>query len=228
MRRSGVTLLLVVKKLAKRTVQRIARLVAKEFVAEMRNTDARESTRVKIDVEDALLHLSTNLSKSRLQHFYAWNHRWVAMLAERNRRTAESTYDFIEAHMPDAVFLLNQMDLVKSRRDDILELDGEILDLGVYKGGSTRALCRIFPEKTIHGFDSFEGLPEDWSYTLKGSFGDVEGRLPEVPDNAKLYKGWFSDTLPVWAKEHSNRPISLLRIDCDIYSSTKTILDEAI
>lgn len=206
--------------------QRMARLAAKEFAAEMQNSEGLKSMRVKIDIEDALLQLSSDLSRARLQHFYGWNHRWVAMLEERNRRSAVSTYDFIEADMPEAVFWLSQMDLVRSRRDEILELDGEILDLGVYKGGSTRTLCRIFPDKTIHGFDSFEGLPEDWSHSLKGTFGDVAGNLPKVPDNARLYKGWFDDTLPVWAKEHSNKPISLLRIDCDIYSSTKTIFDE--
>jgi hypothetical protein len=238
-----------VKKLVKRAVRRIARLAAKEFAVELRNNDERatrrlaelivkelraelqdsgllESARLKVDVEDALLQLSSSSSKERLQDFYVWNHRWVAMLAERNHRTAAHTYDFIEAEMPDAMFRLNQMAVVGAKRDEILELDGHILDLGVYKGGSTRTLCRIFPERTIHGFDSFEGLPEDWSHVPRGTFGDAGGHLPDLPDNAKLYKGWFDETLPIWAKANGDVPISLLRIDCDIYSSTKTIFDE--
>jgi hypothetical protein len=44
-----------------------------------------------------------------------------------------------------------------------------------------------------------------------------------MPNNVKLYKGWFDDTLPVWIEQNNDRPISLLRVDCDIYSSTKTI-----
>ena len=40
-----------------------------------------------------------------------------------------------------------------------------------------------------------------------------------------LHKGWFDDTLPAWVAEHGDGPISLLRVDCDIYSSTKTIFD---
>lgn len=180
---------------------------------------------MRIDVEDALRQLSSNVSKARLNHFYTWNHRWVALLAERNRRAAVSTYDFVDAEMPEAVFRMDQFELIESRASEIMELDGAILDLGVYKGASTRALCRIFPEVTIHGFDSFEGLPGDWSHVLKGDFGDVAGRLPEVPDNAVLHKGWFDDTLPVWVEAHGDGPISLLRVDCDIYSSTKTIFD---
>ena len=46
-----------------------------------------------------------------------------------------------------------------------------------------------------------------------------------MPDNVVLYKGWFDETLPRWKASHCDRPISILRVDCDIYSSTKTIFD---
>jgi hypothetical protein len=227
------------KSLVRRSIQRAARIAAQEFVAELSRSGvvfgsqelsaapqtSPQPEPVRIDVEDALRQLSSNVSKARLNHFYTWNHRWVALLAERNRRTAVSTYDFIDAEMPEAVFRMDQFELVASRASEIMELGGAILDLGVYKGASTRALCRIFPDVIIHGFDSFEGLPGDWSHVLKGDFGDVEGRLPDVPDNAVLHKGWFDDTLPVWVDSHGDGPISLLRVDCDIYSSTKTIFD---
>jgi len=50
------------------------------------------------------------------------------------------------------------------------------------EGDSTRELARIFPERVIHGFDSFEGLPEDWGHLGKGHF-EVKGELPDVPAN---------------------------------------------
>ena len=181
--------------------------------------------RVRIDVVDLVNQLSGNRVKSELVHLYVWNHRWMALLAERNRRTAEAVYDFIDREMVDAIFIINQFDVIRSKRDEMHKLGGCILDLGVYKGGSTRNLARIFPKETIHGFDSFEGLPEDWSYTLKGAFGDIKGLLPDMPDNVILHKGWFKDSLPVWKEENRGRPISILRIDCDIYSSTKTAFD---
>ncbi len=43
--------------------------------------------------------------------------------------------------------------------------------------------------------------------------------LPEVPGNVALIKGWFSDTLPTFLREH-DEPIQFIHIDCDIYSST--------
>lgn len=108
--------------------------------------------------------------------------------------------------------------------EEIIHLDGQILDLGVYQGASTRTLAGIYPHKTIHGFDSFEGLPEDWGHHGKGSFGEVKGALPNVPDNVELHKGWFDDTLPGWLAQHNEQPISLLRVDCDLYSSTRKVL----
>ena len=180
---------------------------------------------VKIDIKTLIKELGSGALNADLQHFFTWNHRWISLLSEKNRRAAVESFDFVDEAMPNAVFSLDQMSIIESKKDQMMNLNGHIVDLGVYKGGSTRALARIFPGHVIHGFDSFEGLPEDWSHVLKGSFGEIEGVLPDMPDNVRLYKGWFDDTLPGWAEKYDGKPISILRVDCAIYSSTKTIFD---
>lgn len=180
---------------------------------------------VQVDAVAFVRELSSRAANAQLQDFFIGNHRFVAMLAEMNRRAAVDSHNFADEHMPYATFHRDQMRIIEAKKSEILALNGHILDLGVYKGGSTKALAGIFPTETIHGFDSFEGLPGDWTHALKGAFGDVKGALPDMPANVKLYKGWFEDTLPVWLEGHRDRPISLLRVDCDIYSSTKTIFD---
>jgi len=45
-------------------------------------------------------------------------------------------------------------------------------------------------------------------------FGLLDERLVFLP-------GWFKETLP----ESNTGPLSILRIDCDLYSSTMTVLD---
>jgi predicted O-methyltransferase YrrM len=50
------------------------------------------------------------------------------------------------------------------------------------------------------------------------------GRLPRVEPNVKLIKGWFDQTLPRFAEQHPG-PVAMLHIDCDLYSSTKCVLD---
>ncbi|MBP7406574.1 MAG: class I SAM-dependent methyltransferase [Candidatus Microthrix sp.] len=218
------------KSTVKRLVSRSARFLTNEIADELERRAAQRPLatafpRTKIDIPDAVAQLGSAQSRVQLHQLMSWNHRWVAMLAERNRRTAVSSYDFIEEVMPNARFSINQFDVIRDKQDEIMQLDGHILDLGVYRGVSTKALARIFPSKIIHGFDSFEGLPEDWGHQGKGAFGEVKGMLPDMPDNVKLYKGWFDDTLPDWYSAHNGTPISLLRVDCDLYSSTRTILN---
>ena len=213
------------KKRLKGWIGRLARFVAREMYNEFAKRQLADQKHVKIDVFDFVKQLNNWNVKNDLIRFFEMNHRWIAILEDRNRRTAVATNDFVDREMKGALFQTNQFPVIESKRDQMHELGGYILDLGVYRGGSTRRLARIFPQETIHGFDSFEGLPEDWSYVLKGAFGDVQGVLPDMPDNVVLYKGWFDETLPRWKSSHCDRPISILRVDCDIYSSTKTIFD---
>ena len=102
--------------------------------------------------------------------------------------------------------------------------DGLLLEFGVQKGGSIRALARMTP-RTIHGFDSFEGLPEAWAGTpeQRGKFS-LGGKTPSVPANVTLHKGWFDQVLPGFLAAHAG-PVAFVHVDCDIYSSTKTVLE---
>ncbi len=97
------------------------------------------------------------------------------------------------------------------------------LEFGVYKGNDLRQIARQH-EEDVFGFDSFEGLPEDWTHFQKKGRFSLEGRLPsDLPENAKLVPGWFHQTLPRFLEEHG-QPIAFLHIDSDLYSSAKTVL----
>jgi tetratricopeptide (TPR) repeat protein len=102
------------------------------------------------------------------------------------------------------------------------KVDGMILEFGVRHGNSIRQLAK-FTQQPIHGFDSFEGLPEQWHAEGKGAYS-TKGRLPSVPKNVFLHQGWFDEVLPAFLSQEQ-APVKLLNIDCDLYSSTKTVLD---
>jgi len=114
----------------------------------------------------------------------------------------------------------------------MVEQPGHILEFGVYKGGSMSHISRIFPDRTCWGFDSFEGLPEPWFINQgdtnrvypAGKFNMQDQEWPVFRENVALVRGWFADTLPQWLDQNSG-PVAFLHIDCDLYSSTKTILD---
>jgi hypothetical protein len=70
------------------------------------------------------------------------------------------------------------------------------------------------------GFDSFQGLPEDWGPFTVGAFAQEP---PDV-ENAELVVGWFADTVPLF-DFGTVEPLRLVHIDCDLYSSAKTVFD---
>jgi hypothetical protein len=98
---------------------------------------------------------------------------------------------------------------------------GLIMEFGVYSGNSITEIAN-HNEQTIYGFDSFEGLPEWWMPGYDA--GHFKCDVPNVPKNVVLVKGYFSDTLPTFITEHPEF-VSLIHIDCDLYSSTKCIFD---
>jgi Flp pilus assembly protein TadD len=101
-------------------------------------------------------------------------------------------------------------------------IKGLVLEFGVRHGNSIRQLVKLVGQEA-HGFDSFQGLPEDWHAESRGSYS-TKGVIPKVPPLVKLHAGWFDETLPAFAAKHPG-PARLINIDCDIYSSTKTVLD---
>lgn len=99
--------------------------------------------------------------------------------------------------------------------------NGLVLEFGVRFGNTIRQIAALAKQE-VHGFDSFEGLPEVWHYEPKGSY-TTKGVIPAVPKNVQLHAGWFEDTLPKFLEQHSG-PVRFINVDCDIYSSTKTVL----
>lgn len=99
---------------------------------------------------------------------------------------------------------------------------GWAVEFGVYSGYSLAIIAEHMP---VIGFDSFEGLPEDWREGFpKGAFSLTEApgiRAGFPPLNSMLVKGWFEDTTPTFPFPD----LGLIHIDCDLYSSTVTALD---
>lgn len=104
-----------------------------------------------------------------------------------------------------------------------VSLEGLWLEFGVANGASLKDIaCQT--KQAVYGFDSFEGLPEDWTYFQKKSRYTLGGKFPvNLPDNVELVKGWFDETLPSFLKSHKE-PVAFLHVDSDLYSSAKTIL----
>jgi len=101
---------------------------------------------------------------------------------------------------------------------------GAVLEFGVATGRTLNQFATWLPNKTVYGFDGFEGLPEDWTSRMRKGFF-ARDTLPRVRRNCQLIVGWFDQTLPRFKADYiKHDPIALLHVDCDLYSSTATIL----
>ena len=100
--------------------------------------------------------------------------------------------------------------------------EGLVLEFGVRFGTSIRQIAAL-ANQDVHGFDSFEGLPEAWHDEPRGVY-TTRGVIPSVPGNVILHPGWFENTLPAFVAEYT-APVRFMNIDCDIYSSTRTVLE---
>ena len=103
---------------------------------------------------------------------------------------------------------------------------GDFAEFGVYKGGAALLLHNIAPNKILHLFDTFEGMPENDQFEQghrAGDFSDTsEEKVRELlgpSRNIIFHKGWFP------LQKMPNTMYSFVHIDADIYQSTKAGLD---
>lgn len=101
--------------------------------------------------------------------------------------------------------------------------EGLMLEFGVATGTSINEIATAYPNRTIHGFDSFEGLPEYWR--PEHDKGRFKCDIPFVRSNVLLYKGLFNETLPGFLESNPG-PIAFLHMDADLYSSTAYVFEQ--
>jgi len=103
----------------------------------------------------------------------------------------------------------------------------DYLEFGVFQGESIRnwASLNDHADSRFFGFDSFEGLPDDWRAGQgKGHF-NVRGEMPQIDDpRVKFVKGWFENTIPPFVRDFATKNRLVLHIDSDLYGSAMLAL----
>lgn len=109
------------------------------------------------------------------------------------------------------------------------DLEGPInyLEFGVHRGASLK--CWIekshHPDSLFVGFDSFEGLPEDWKANYPRGHFTTHGKTPDIPDERCSFQvGWFHETLPKFVQQFSFENPTVIHLDADLYGSTLFVL----
>jgi hypothetical protein len=105
-------------------------------------------------------------------------------------------------------------------------VQGDIAEVGTSRGGSARLIGEYSSGKTIHVFDTFEGLPEPGPQDPRFSKGEYSCSLGKVQEYLKglpveFHKGIF----PHSSTNVRNRRFSFVHLDVDLYQSTLDCLN---
>ena len=79
-------------------------------------------------------------------------------------------------------------------------------------------------DSRFYGFDTFDGLPENWGPFKKGAFSN-NNEMPLIKDfRGKFLKGLFQQTIPAFLPELDNSRRNVLMMDADLWSATLYVL----
>jgi hypothetical protein len=131
----------------------------------------------------------------------------------------KKSVSIVEHEMPEAMIHLSH-EAFLSECLARAPLAGAHCEFGVFSGTSINLLASKRPSQVFDGFDSFNGLPEDWT-GYRGFDFDRQGKLPSVQENVRLHVGLFDVTLPAYARACG--PVAFLHVDCDLYASTACV-----
>jgi hypothetical protein len=107
------------------------------------------------------------------------------------------------------------------------KIEGDIAEVGVFRGGTARVICEAKGDRPLHLFDTFEGLPAPGEVDSAFHKGQYACSLESVRDylrgfaNVGFYKGYF----PATGEAIKDRVFSFVHLDVDLYASTRQALE---
>jgi predicted O-methyltransferase YrrM len=127
-----------------------------------------------------------------------------------------------------AINSLCESDDLLSSALELAKKSGYWLEFGAGSGSTlTKIADFVKNDKSkplVFGFDSFDGLPEDWACGYKKGHWK-QNYIPSI-SGAEIVVGYFDKVLPDWIRSQEKLEITFVHIDCDLYSSTKYVLSQ--
>jgi len=110
-------------------------------------------------------------------------------------------------------------------------IEGDIAELGVYKGSTAKLIHYYMPERKLHLFDTFEGFTdrgvvaekENTDYSIfESHFADtslehVKAYISQKNSNVLYYKGYFPESVP---QNLHQLKFAFVHLDADLYEPT--------
>lgn len=106
------------------------------------------------------------------------------------------------------------------------DVPGALAEVGVFRGGTARVICEAKGERTLHLFDTFEGLPEPGTMDDQFREGEYACSLPAVQrflagcTGVQFHQGLF----PATGQAVQDERFAFVHLDVDLYESTRDAL----
>lgn len=150
--------------------------------------------------------------------------------------------DFVDFNDDEQKILLPRIQFIESFAGYVYmhNIQGSVAEAGVFRGDFAKEISRVFPDKRLYLFDTFEGFDErdlgvekeknpnyeDWENTMQilGSFSatsvdTVLKRMP-YPKNCVIKEGYFPETFDI-----ENETFCFVNLDMDMYKPIKAGLE---
>ena len=139
----------------------------------------------------------------------------------------EKSYNHFKKFFKNAVFLdslgVRKYSIKRASKNDPNQ-EYYYLEFGVWRGHTINYMSEHVHK--FYGFDSFEGLREDWvgmDDKPKGTF-NLNKKIPKLNSNVTPIVGWIQDTLKPFLEKEKPK-INFIHVDVDTYETTKYILE---
>lgn len=145
--------------------------------------------------------------------------------AEMRSRLAELDYSG-EIIYPDALKLFDPRTATMRLLAESAP-EGDVAELGVFRGSFALAISKVFPGRTLHLFDTFEGfdgrdLALESAERFHQDFTDTSAEaVRALIPSAVIHKGWFPETFAGC----DNLRFAFVSLDADLYAPTKAGLE---
>lgn len=167
--------------------------------------------------------VQTALTVKDSQFYTRWSKPYPLFSAWLGDSDFRRVYDGIEPYTvvsPDRCYMLFSLARYAS------QLDGDLAECGVYKGGTalmlSRLLTSVSPRKNLFLFDSFEGLPDASAADNHYEGGEFANTSAESVATllsefgfAQIRKGWIPQTF----KNLEDKRFAFVHVDVDLYQS---------
>ncbi len=161
------------------------------------------------------------------QYVLGLHHREVVSFQQPERAREVERVREILTEWPTQTMGVDEAYMIRTAVLRTAKIEGEIAEVGVFRGASAKVICEAKGDRALHLFDTFEGLPQPGEQDTEFHKGQYARSIESVSEylkgysNVKLYKGIF----PATSGPVRDRQFSFVHLDVDLYESTTAALE---